>query len=568
MDNQEAVKKLLLLLNRYREIIVVIICCLFISTGLNLCIPLISRRIMDDGFIGGNKKLLIKMVLISLAIHFINSFIDTIKEKKRVDISAKIQYFLSEQSFTHLMKLRVNYFNNTNYAEILNSINTDIGQMAAIADSSVFFVVTQAFSMTGGIIGLFIIDIRMTILVLLFIPVKCIVMKYFAKKQKQIMDEFISCNQEYAKWFGDTVGGVREVKLFNVFDKKHEEFVGNQNNIIKKQKQMNMLGQWNMIIDSVMVQCLSTWLYVLGANLVFDLRLSVGSVFAFITYSAYVTGPISAILNIGYYLSGIIPSTRRYYAFMDLEEEIDDGEQRVLYPSDLKLERVTFSYEKDKYILKDIDILFEKGSKTAIIGRNGSGKTTIINLLTRMYEPTSGKILLGGDEISGLPLPAYRNMVSVVSQQIYLFNDTIRNNICLYKPVSDAVIEAACRDSGLEDFIKKVSLDYVVGQNGALLSGGQKQKIALARAIVHDKPIIIFDEATSNTDVYSEQQINGLLSTKLKENTVIVVTHKKEVLNKVDQIVVLKDGMVDDIGAYDELVGKNNELNIMMGKVG
>lgn len=568
MDNKEAVKKLFILLNRYREIIVVIICCLFISTGLNLCIPLISRRIMDDGFIGGNKKLLIKMVLISLAIHFINSFIDTIKEKKRVDISAKIQYFLSEQSFTHLMKLRVNYFNNTNYAEILNSINTDIGQMAAIADSSVFFVVTQAFSMTGGIIGLFIIDIRMTILVLLFIPVKCIVMKYFAKKQKQIMDEFISCNQEYAKWFGDTVGGVREVKLFNVFDKKHEEFVGNQNNIIKKQKQMNMLGQWNMIIDSVMVQCLSTWLYVLGANLVFDLRLSVGSVFAFITYSAYVTGPISAILNIGYYLSGIIPSTRRYYAFMDLEEEIDDGEQRVLYPSDLKLERVTFSYEKDKYILKDIDILFEKGSKTAIIGRNGSGKTTIINLLTRMYEPTSGKILLGGDEISGLPLPAYRNMVSVVSQQIYLFNDTIRNNICLYKPVSDAVIEAACRDSGLEDFIKKVSLDYVVGQNGALLSGGQKQKIALARAIVHDKPIIIFDEATSNTDVYSEQQINGLLSTKLKENTVIVVTHKKEVLNKVDQIVVLKDGMVDDIGAYDELVGKNDELNIMMEKAG
>lgn len=139
MDNKEAVKKLFLLLNRYREIIVVIICCLFISTGLNLCIPLISRRIMDDGFIGGNKKLLIKMVLISLAIHFINSFIDTIKEKKRVDISAKIQYFLSEQSFTHLMKLRVNYFNNTNYAEILNSINTDIGQMAAIADSSVFF---------------------------------------------------------------------------------------------------------------------------------------------------------------------------------------------------------------------------------------------------------------------------------------------------------------------------------------------------------------------------------------------------------------------------------------------
>ena len=569
MDNKEAVKRLLLLLGKYKKTIVVIVGCLLVSTGLNLCVPLISRRIMDDGFIGGNKKLLIELVLVSMVIYAINSLVDLIKEKKRVDISAKIQYFLSEQSCTHLMKLWVNYFNNTNYAETLNNINTDINQMTSVADSSVFFVITQAFSMTGGIIGLFIIDFRMTILVLLFIPFKCAVMKYFAKKQKRIMDEFIKKNQKYAKWFGDTVGGVREVKLFNILDRKHEEFDQNQKDIIEKQKQMNMLGQWNTITDSLMVQFLSTLLYILGANLVFDLQLSVGSVFAFITYSSYVTGPISAILNIGYLLSGIIPSTKRYYAFMDLEEETDNGETADLCPDDLKLEQVSFAYEKlayekEKYVLKDVDILFAKGSKTAIIGRNGSGKTTIINLLTRMYEPISGKILLGAEKISELSLSAYRNIISVVSQQIYLFNDTIRNNICLYKQVDEARIEAACKDSGLEDFIKEVSLDYVVGQNGAMLSGGQKQKIALARALIHDKPIIIFDEATSNTDAYSEQQINKLLNTKLKEKTVIVITHKKEILNKVDQIVVLKKGVVVDIGAYDELIGKSDELNIMM----
>ena len=568
MSNKEAVRRLLLLLGKYKKTIVVIVGCLLVSTGLNLCVPLISRRIMDDGFIGGNKKLLIELVLVSMVIYTINSLIDLIKEKKRVDISAKIQYFLSEQSFSHLMKLRVNYFNNTNYAETLNNINMDINQMTSVADSSVFFVITQAFSMTGGIIGLFIIDFRMTILVLLFIPIKCVVMKYFAKKQKQIMDEFIKKNQKYAKWFGDTVGGVREVKLFNILDRKHEEFDQNQKDIIEKQKQMNMLGQWNTITDSLMVQFLSTLLYILGANLVFDLQLSVGSVFAFITYSSYVTGPISAILNIGYLLSGIIPSTKRYYAFMDLEEETDNGETAALCPDDLKLQQVSFAYEKEKYVLKDVDILFAKGSKTAIIGRNGSGKTTIINLLTRMYEPTSGKIMLGTEDISELPLPEYRNMVSVVSQQIYLFNDTIRNNICLYKRVDDVIVEEACKDSGLEDFIKEVSLDYVVGQNGAMLSGGQKQKIALARALIHDKPIVIFDEATSNTDAYSEQQINGLLDTKLKEKSVIVITHKKEILNKVDQIVVLKEGVVIDNGTYDELVGKNEELNIMMEKVG
>lgn len=567
MSNKQAVRKLLGLLREHKRIIGVIIGCLLISTGLNLCIPLISRQIMDDGFIGGNKSLLIKLVLITLVIYGVNSLIDIIKEKKRVDISSKIQYFLSEQSFSHLMKLRMSYFNSTNYAEILNNVNMDISKMTSVADSSVFFVVTQAFSMVGGGIGLFIIDYRMTILVLIFIPVKCIVMKHFAKKQKSIMDDFIISNQKYARWFGETVGGVEEVKLFNIFDKKHKEFALNQNNLIDKQKQMSMLNQWNSIVDTIMVEVLSTLLYIVGANLVFDLQLSVGSVFSFITYSAYVTGPISAILNIGYLLSGIIPSTKRYYEFMDLQEEEDKGKLTESFLGDLKLEDVSFSYEIDKPILRNVNIEFLKGSKTAIIGRNGSGKTTIINLLTRMYEPMKGQILLNEVNISEITLETYRNMISVVSQQIYLFNDTIRNNICLYKEVDDEIIDTACKDSGLEDFLKEVSLDYVVGQNGAMLSGGQKQKIALARSLVHDRPIIIFDEATSNTDVYSEHQINGLLHTRLKEKTVIVITHKKEILSEVDQIIMLKNGVVVEAGHFNKLIGKSDELQMMLDKI-
>ena len=564
MSNKQAVRKLLGLLREHKRIIGVIIGCLLISTGLNLCIPLISRQIMDDGFIGGNKSLLIKLVLITLVIYGVNSLIDIIKEKKRVDISSKIQYFLSEQSFSHLMKLRMSYFNSTNYAEILNNVNMDISKMTSVADSSVFFVITQAFSMVGGVIGLFIIDYRMTILVLIFIPVKCIVMKHFAKKQKSIMDDFIISNQKYARWFGDTVGGVKEVKLFNILDKKHKEFALNQNTLIDKQKQMNMLNQWNSIVDTIMVEVLSTLLYIVGANLVFELQLSVGSVFSFITYSAYVTGPISAILNIGYLLSGIIPSTKRYYEFMDLREEADNGKIAEPVFGELTLENIFFSYEIDKPILIDVNLKFPMGSKTALIGRNGSGKTTIINLLTRLYEPMNGQILLKGVNISEITLEAYRNMVSVVSQQIYLFNDTIRNNICLYKQVSDEVIEDACKDSSLDEFLEEVSLDYVVGQNGAMLSGGQKQKIALARALVHDKPIIIFDEATTNTDVYSEHQINGLLHTRLKDKTVIVITHKKEILSEVDQIVMLKEGVVVETGCYNELLNKSNEFRNML----
>ena len=564
MSNREAVRKLLALLKDYTKIISIIFGCLLISTVLNLCVPLLSRRIMDDGFIGGNKELLIKLVLCSLMVYLVISVIDIIKEKNRINISAKIQYSLSEQAFSHLMKMKASYFNNKNYAEILNNINVDIGNMTSIADEGVFFVVTQAFSMTGGVIGLFILNWRMTILVLLFIPIKYVVMKKFAKQRKKVMDDFINDSQKYARWFGDTIGGVREVKLFGILNYKHAEFSQKQSKVVERQKKLNILSQWNNIIDTTLVQILVTVIYIIGANLVFKFQLSVGSVFAFITYSAYVTGPISAILNIGYLLSGIIPSTKRYYEFMNLQEETDKG--KLIKPEfgNLKLEEVFFSYETDKPILTDVNIEIPKGSKTVLIGKNGSGKSTIINLLTRMYEPTAGQIKLKGVNIFEITLESYRNMISVVSQQIYLFNDTIRNNICIYKKVSDEVIETACKDSGLEDFLKEVSLDYVVGQNGAMLSGGQKQKIALARALVHDKPIIIFDEVSSNTDVYSEHQINGLLHTRLKEKTVIIITHKQEILQDVDQIVMLKDGAVVGTGKYDDLVINNAEFKDML----
>lgn len=554
MDNKAAIRKLLGLLNEYKSTIAIIIACLLVSTGLNLCIPLLSRQIMDAGFIGGNKDLLITLVLGSMAICIVNYAIEIIKEKKRVDISARIRYSLSEQSFLHLMKLKISYFNNTNYAEILSNVNMDINRMSSVADSSVFFVATQAFSMTGGIIGLFIIDYRMTLLVLLFIPVKFIVMKYFAKKQKSIMDEFIMTNQKYARWFGNTVGGVKEIKLFSIFDKKHEEFIQNQECVIEKQKQMDMLSQWNGVIDLVMVQFLSTILYILGANLVFDLQMSVGSVFAFITYSAYVTGPISAILNIGYLLSGIIPSTKRFYEFMDLEEEGTNVNHSVKPRNgDIEFQDVSFAYNKGKNVVEHINLLINQGNKVVFIGKNGSGKSTLINLLLRMYEPSAGKILIASQNIAHMTLNDYRSMISVVSQEIYLFNDTIRNNICLYKQVNDDAILDICKDSGLEEYINEVSLDYTVGQNGTMLSGGQKQKIALARALLHDRPIVVFDEATSSTDSYSEQQINSLLHSKLKDKTVIVITHKKKILSEADCIVMLDKGKIVEQGSYEHI---------------
>lgn len=557
MSDKDAIKKLLSLLAEYKRTIVFIFCCLLISTGLNLCIPLLSRNIMDYGFIGGDKQLLIKLVILSAALSVGNALIDLIKEKKRTDISVKMEYSLAEKAFQHLLKLKTNYFDNKNYAEILNNLNTDIAHMISITDEASFFVITQVFSIAGGIIGLFIINYKLTLLVLIYIPCKYLFMKYIARKRKSYFDQYITDAQDYAKWFGDAAGGIREIKLFNIAHAKNQEFAKKQQKVVRQKKKISMLGVWNASIDTLMVQLLTMTLYIIGANLVFNLQLSVGSVFAFITYSSYVTSPISGILNIGYMLSGIIPSTKRFSEFMDLTEE--ESETTITDPptfGDIKLRDVSFAYVYDKPILDHVNITFEQGSKTALIGKNGAGKSTIIELLTRMYEPIQGQILLNGQNISSFALADYREMISVVSQQIYLFHDTIRNNICLYKKVDDTEILQVITDSGLKDFIDEVSLDYSVGQNGSLLSGGQKQKIAMARALLHNKSIIIFDEATSNADVYSEMQINHLLHGKLKEKTVIVVTHKQEVLKEVDHIILVSQEEIVS-GSYEELYHSN-----------
>ena len=566
MTDKQAIKKLMTLLSKYKLTISIIIGILTFSTVLNLCIPLFSRKIMDDGFIGGNGLLLVKLSVASFCVFTLIAILNLLTEKLRINLSAKIQYLLHEKAFNHLMHVHMGFYDRKNYAETFSNLNMDISNMTSIADEGMFFVVTQIFSIIGGIIGLFILDYRMTIIVLMFIPFKYFVMKLFAKKRKEMMDSFITVSKDYAGWFGDTVGGVREIRLLGLSNRKKEEFYINQTKVISEQKKLNILSQWNVGIDSIMVQALVLVIYIVGANLVFDMGLTVGTVFAFITYSVYVTGPISAILNIKYLLSGIIPSTKRYYDFLSEPEESSANGKELPVWDEIIFDKVTFSYDEKISAVDNINLCILKGHKIAFVGKNGCGKSTLIELLLRLRKPQVGNIRVGDINIEELSLMKYRELFSVVSQDVYLFNDTIRNNIRLYKDIDDETINKACEDSGLADFIKEVSLDYNVGANGAMLSGGQKQKVALARALVLDRPIFILDEATSNADVSSELQINSLLRTRLKEKTVIVISHRESVLKEMDQIILMDAGRIVQVDDYERMT-KSDVYNGIISEV-
>ena len=234
----------------------------------------------------------------------------------------------------------------------------------------------------------------------------------------------------------------------------------------------------------------------------------------------------------------------------------------------IEVKNVSKKYRKVK-ALDDISFNIEEGKITCILGINGVGKSTILKSIAGLIKPDKGEILIDGESIKKYNLKSFRKNISIISQDLLLLDDSIFNNLTLGRnKISLQKVEDVCNNVGLLEYINGLEdgFNTNIGENGTKLSGGQKQRIAIARAILNDTKVIIFDEATSNTDAYSEQQINGLLDTRLKDKTVIVITHKKEILSKVDQIVVLKEGVVADLGRYDDLIGKSDELNVMLEK--
>lgn len=563
-ENKELYIRLFKLLKPYFKKISLIFACIIVSAGINMLIPLLSKQIMDNGLLVKNFNVVVKFSLITMAIVLIEQAIGLLETKYFSYVNSIFQYSLLKMAFKHLQKLKLSYFNNTNFSEIMGNIGMDVGNISRICDKGTFIIISQVFRIIGGLIGLLIIDWKLTLIVLFVAPVRYFIVNFLAKKRKDMFEEFMEYNRDFSSWYGDTISGMKEIKLCGLDRIKTGEFIKKQRKIVKMNIKMAFLDKFNEYSESVVFQGISSALYILGAYMAFRNDLTIGGLFAFLTYSSYVIGPISAILNIGYNFSNIIPSTKRFFEFLDMETEggINRGNHVRLADNqvrgDIRFEGVSFSYKEEEKILNKINLNINAGEKIAIIGANGSGKSTLINLLLRFYKPQEGKILVDGIDINNIRLRDYRSLISVVSQDLYLFNTTIENNISTGSKADSSIISKAAVRSGAFDFIKDMPLKYKseVGRNGSRLSGGQRQKIAMARAFARHSKILILDEATANYDVESEAYVNKMLTTEFKDSTVLVISHKPDILTKVDKIWMVHEGNIQEYISFGDL--KNN----------
>ncbi|MDQ0089907.1 ABC-type multidrug transport system fused ATPase/permease subunit [Paenibacillus anaericanus] len=568
MNDRKTLNKIINLFIPFKRKICITMVLLSLASLVNLFLPLTTRKIIDEGFIQNNMRTVIFFSLISFGLIVVGKSMEIMCEEIRTNIYIKIKLSLNEHAFHHLSRLKIKYFKEANTTVLLSNIKLDVDNITKVVDSNFFFLLTQILSLLGGLVGLLIIDWRLTILVICFTPAKYISAKYFSKKRENLIEKFIQSSSDYASWFGDTIGGINEIRLFGLIKNKKEEFTNKQLSMIGTEKRMEMLNVYSLAVESILLQLLLVGLYILGASMVFNYTLTVGSIFAFIMYSSYVTSPIASILNIRYFMSNVLPSARRYFNFLDLE--VEDSTSKLvpkaltqMMKGNIEYSNVNFSYSEEM-VLKNINFVIHAKEKVAIVGHNGSGKSTLIELLLRFHTPSSGTIKMDGVDIEQYDIDEYRQQISVVSQHVYLFDTTIENNIKLYSEPEYNEMQKVLIDAQLTEFALGESEDNDVGCNGLKMSGGQRQKIALARALIHEKELFIFDEATSNLDTESEIYINHLLNNRLKDKTVILVTHQMEVLKHVDRVIVIRDGELEYIGEYDQLFTNSSYFRDMV----
>lgn len=553
IDESKIWRKVCGLLLAYKKYFPGIFICLVCTSFMTFLQPLVIRKITDQGMVAKDMKciLIFSGVLVSIAV--ISQVTQVIQTSLFTNIHNGLTFSLYEEAYWKMDKLKIGYYDETGSAEIANTIGSDISNVASVADQITTFSISSILQIVGGIVGLSMLDWKMAVLIALLIPVKFLVVYYFSRKKNRAFERLIENNRMFFGWLGDCINGIREMKLWNLFCIKNQDFENLQRKMMDSYKENMMLDEYRTFCVTMLDAVMNAALYVLSGLLIVKGEFTIGGAFAFMTYSGYVVSPISFLINIKYYFAQIKPSAKRFFEFMALPEEGENAESNIRTPANdrnmpvLELRDVKFRYKEAAPILNGVNLTVKQGERIAIIGENGSGKSTLLDLILGFYQPEQGVIKLWGVPAENLELKDIRNRIAVVSQKPYLFQGTIEENVNIDGMSSHEEVLTACIKSGAIGFIESLEDGFMqyIGQNGAKLSGGEKQKLAVARAILKKADILLLDEATSGFDKESDEALINLVREELGDKTIIFITHRYEELDGVEKVYRLAEGRLE-----------------------
>ena len=575
-QNQPKVTKELLVrvfsyLKPYWRQLALVLVCIVISSVASLFPSILTGNIIDvltgkdmGGWFGAGLSALIKLIVISLALHLVSNLINVGETYLNNWIAQHISYDMRNQMYRHLQKMSQRFFTSANQGDIITRMTSDVSGVESVVTNTFTSILSNTITLIVAVIAMFRKNWLLALIGIAVVPLFTLPTRMAGKRRWKLAGEAQKCNDEINGILNETlsVSGQLLVKLFGREKSEYDRYEEANGRMIRLNIREKMAGRWFFMLLSTLTTIGPMLLYLVGGILIMKYRsdLSVGDITVLVALLGRMYGPVNSLLNIQVDWIRSMAMFTRIFEYYDMKPEIDDSpdaKELKNAKGEVVFDNVNFTYDGERMILKDINFTLKSGDCVAIVGPSGSGKSTIVNLIPRLWDATSGTITFDGTNVKDLTLHSLRDEVGVVTQETYLFNGTVRENLLYAKPeATEAEMIDACQKANIWDFISKQpdGLDTMVGNRGLKLSGGEKQRISIARALLKDPALLIFDEATSALDSISEAAIQAAINPLIEERTSILIAHRLSTILAADEILVVRDGEIVERGTHKDLV--------------
>ena len=531
--------------------------------------PMLINHAIDNFIIISDPENLFKITLLLIALLFTEGFIQFFYIYLSTWIGQNVILDLRRKIFKHIMSLKMKFFDKTPIGTLVTRAVSDIETIADIFSQGLLVIIAELLKLIIVLIFMFYTDWRLSLVTLLTIPVLLIATAWFKRNIKASFQDVRDKVSSINSFVQEHIVGMNIVQIFNREQAEFKKF----KKINSEHRDAHLRSIFYYAVFFPVVEVLSAVSIGLvvwygGQGIISGKEITIGEIIAFIIYIQMMFRPIRQLADRFNILQMGIVGSERVFRVIDTDEKIEnDGNMEVSdLAGDISFENVWFRYKKDQWILKDLSFSIKSGNFLALVGHTGAGKSSIIRILNRFYEIEKGNIKIDDISIKNLTLESLRNNIALVQQEVFLFSDSIFNNISLYEEnISEELIIRSSKEIGIYDFIMSLpnGFNYVVGERGVTLSSGQRQLIAFLRVYVRNPKILILDEATASIDSSTEKLIQNALDKLSKNRTTIVIAHRLSTIVKADTILLLEEGKIKEQGTHKSLLKLKGEYTKM-----
>jgi ATP-binding cassette subfamily B protein len=561
-------RRIVSLFRPYRRRLAAVSALIVVSAGIGVVSPFLLREVLDVAIPEEDVGLLSVLVAGMVAIPIVTGVIGVWQTLLSNQVGQSVMHDLRTQVYRHLQRLSLAFFTRTRTGEVQSRIANDIGGIENVVTSTATSVLANVTTVLATVVAMMLLDWRLAVFALALLPLFVWLTKRVGVQRKKVTAERQASLADVSAIVQESlsVSGILLGKTMGRTDDLAERFSAESERLAELEVRSRMTGRWMMAAIQTTFAVMPALVYWFAGFTIAQgsATITIGTVVAFTTLQARLFFPIGSLLNVQLEVQSSLALFDRIFEYLDQEVDVVEGQRTLERPrGEVALDRVWFRYDDAAWTLQDVSFVVPPGTKTALVGETGSGKTTCAYLVARLYDATQGTVSIDGVDVRDLSFESLSATVGVVSQETYLFHATVRDNLRFARPdATDEEIEEAARAAQIHELVATLpdGYDTVVGERGYRFSGGEKQRMAIARTILRNPPVLVLDEATSSLDTQTERLVQEALERLAEGRTTIAIAHRLSTVRDADQIVVLDRGRVAEVGTYAELLASGGRF--------